>query len=72
VRESLPDLLLQFGYAAQAFSSSEAFLASRAVTRTSCLILEPTAYRSIDRDPSVRTALITSCGTDAGVSMARM
>ena len=40
VRESLPDLLRQFGYAAQAFSSSEAFLASGAVTQTSCLILD--------------------------------
>jgi FixJ family two-component response regulator len=40
VRESLPDLLRQFGYAAQAFSSSEAFLTSGAVTETSCLILD--------------------------------
>jgi FixJ family two-component response regulator len=40
VRESLPDLLRQFGYAAQAFSSSEAFLASGAATETSCLILD--------------------------------
>jgi FixJ family two-component response regulator len=40
VRESLPDLLRQFGYAAEAFSSSEAFLASGAVTETSCLILD--------------------------------
>lgn len=28
VRESLPDLLRQFGFAAQAFSSAEGFLAS--------------------------------------------
>ena len=28
VRESLPDMLRQFGFAAQAFSSAEAFLAS--------------------------------------------
>ena len=40
VRESLPDLLRQFGYAARAFSSSEAFLASGIVTETSCLILD--------------------------------
>jgi len=40
VRESLPDLLRQFGYAARAFSSSEAFLASGVVTETSCLILD--------------------------------
>src|SRR6185436_3313091 len=40
VRESLPDLLRQFGYAARAFSSSEAFLAAGVVTETSCLILD--------------------------------
>jgi len=40
VRESLPDLLRQFGFAAEAFSSSEAFLASDVVTETSCLILD--------------------------------
>jgi FixJ family two-component response regulator len=40
VRESLPDLLRQFGFAAQAFSSAEAFLASEAVGETSCLILD--------------------------------
>ena len=33
VRESLPDLLRQFGFAAQAFSSAEAFLASEVVER---------------------------------------
>ena len=33
VRESLPDLLRQFGFAAQAFSSAEAFLASEFVSR---------------------------------------
>ena len=40
VRESLPDLLRQFGFAAQAFSSAEAFLGSEAVSETSCLILD--------------------------------
>jgi FixJ family two-component response regulator len=40
VRESLPDLLRQFGFAVQAFSSAEAFLASAAVNETSCLILD--------------------------------
>jgi FixJ family two-component response regulator len=40
VRESLPDLLRQFGFAAQAFSSAEAFLASEVVNETSCLILD--------------------------------
>jgi FixJ family two-component response regulator len=40
VRESLPDLLRQFGFAAQAFSSAEAFLASEFVGQTDCLILD--------------------------------
>jgi FixJ family two-component response regulator len=40
VRESLPDLLRQFGFAAEAFSSAEAFLASDAVGETSCLLLD--------------------------------
>ena len=40
VRESLPDLLRQFGFAAQAFSSGEAFLASDVVGDTSCLLLD--------------------------------
>jgi FixJ family two-component response regulator len=40
VRESLPDLLREVGFAAQAFSSAEAFLASDVVSETSCLILD--------------------------------
>ena len=40
VRESLPDLLRQFGFAAQAFSSADAFLASESVSQTRCLILD--------------------------------
>jgi FixJ family two-component response regulator len=40
VRESLPDLLRQFGFAAEAFSSAEAFLASDVVNTTRCLLLD--------------------------------
>ena len=40
VRESLPDLLRQFGFAAEAFPSAEAFLASEALSDTRCLILD--------------------------------
>jgi FixJ family two-component response regulator len=40
VRESLPDLLRQLGFDAQAFPSAEAFLASELVGRTGCLILD--------------------------------
>jgi FixJ family two-component response regulator len=40
VRESLPDLLREFGFAVAAFSSAEAFLASGQVDATRCLILD--------------------------------
>jgi FixJ family two-component response regulator len=40
VRESLPDLLREFGYSARAFSSAEEFLASDCVGETRCLILD--------------------------------
>ena len=40
VRESLPDLLREFGYSVRAFSSAEEFLASDCVGQTGCLILD--------------------------------
>jgi FixJ family two-component response regulator len=40
VRESLPDLLREFGFAARAFATAEEFLASDCVTHTNCLILD--------------------------------
>jgi FixJ family two-component response regulator len=40
VRESLPDLLKEFGFASRAFSSPEEFLASGCVPQTRCLILD--------------------------------
>jgi FixJ family two-component response regulator len=40
VRESLPDLLGEFGFAARPFSSAEDFLASDCVDQTRCLILD--------------------------------
>jgi CheY-like chemotaxis protein len=40
VRESLPDLLKEFGFAARAFSSAQEFLASDCVGQTRCLILD--------------------------------
>jgi FixJ family two-component response regulator len=40
VRESLPDLLREFGFAARAFSSAEEFLVSDCVGQTRCLILD--------------------------------
>ena len=40
VRESLPDLLKEFGFASRVFSSAEEFLVSDAVSETNCLILD--------------------------------
>jgi FixJ family two-component response regulator len=41
VRESMPDLLREFGFAAHAFSSAEEFLlASESIGETRCLILD--------------------------------
>jgi FixJ family two-component response regulator len=42
VRESLPPLVEAFGFAARAFASAEAFLASDAIRVTGCLILDVT------------------------------
>jgi FixJ family two-component response regulator len=42
VRESLPDLLREFGFRAKAFSSAEAFLESGSLDETGCLILDVT------------------------------
>jgi FixJ family two-component response regulator len=40
VRESLPDLLKEFGFKVLAFSSADEFLASESVDRTQCLVLD--------------------------------
>ncbi|WP_374191200.1 response regulator transcription factor [Caballeronia sp. S22] len=42
VRESLPDLLHEFGFVSQAFASAEDFLASGCVAQADCLILDVT------------------------------
>jgi FixJ family two-component response regulator len=40
VRESLPDLLREFGFATRSFSSAEEFLASDSLVQTGCLVLD--------------------------------
>jgi FixJ family two-component response regulator len=40
LRESLPDLLREFGFSARAFSSGQEFLSSEYVDETRCLILD--------------------------------
>jgi FixJ family two-component response regulator len=42
VRESLPDLVREFGYGVRAFSSAEEFLVSDCIGQTDCLILDIT------------------------------
>ena len=40
VRESLPDLLREFGFDAEVFGAAEEFLASESLERTHCLVLD--------------------------------
>ncbi len=40
VRESLPDLLREFGFAVETFASAEEFLASGRIGETRCLIVD--------------------------------
>lgn len=40
IRESLPGLLKEFGFASETFSSAEEFLASDGISRSQCLILD--------------------------------
>jgi len=40
VRESVPNLLLQVGFASQAFASAEAFLTADVADATSCLVVD--------------------------------
>jgi FixJ family two-component response regulator len=57
VRESLPDLLRELGYASRAFASAEAFLACDCIHDMRCLILDiampgmsgPELYRELMR-----------------------
>jgi FixJ family two-component response regulator len=74
VRESLPDLLNEFGFAAQTFSSAEEFLASASIAETSCLVLDvampgmtgPDLQRELTRlDQSIPIVFITAQRDDA-------
>lgn len=40
IRESLPDLIREFGFSANTFSSAEEFLESDSLNKTGCLILD--------------------------------
>jgi FixJ family two-component response regulator len=69
VRESLPDLLNEFGFEAQTFSSAEEFLGSKSVDETRCLVLDvampgmtgPDLQRELTRrDRSIPIVFITA------------
>lgn len=71
VRESLPDLVKEFGFAVKAFSSAEEFLASEWVCVTDCLILDiampgmsgPDLQRKLkSRDKEIPIIFITGHG----------
>ena len=73
VRESLPHLLRKFGFAAQAFSSAEEFLASEFVGQTRCLILDiampgmsgPALQKELSRrQQAIPIVFITAHGDD--------
>jgi FixJ family two-component response regulator len=74
VRESLPDLLREFGFAVEAFASAEEFLASDRLGETSCLILDvampgmsgPDLHRElVRRQQKIPTVFITAHGSEA-------
>jgi FixJ family two-component response regulator len=69
VRESLPDLLREFGFAVRAFSSAEDFLISDCADATRCLILDvampgmsgPELQQELDhRDRKIPVVFITA------------
>ena len=69
VRESLPDLLKEFGFEAQTFSSAEEFLESESIAGTRCLVLDvampgmtgPDLQRELkNRDQSIPIVFITA------------
>jgi FixJ family two-component response regulator len=74
VRESLPDLLRELGFTAQAFASAEEFLASDHIDETCCLILDvampgmsgPDLVRElVNRQQRIPTVFITAHGSEA-------
>ena len=76
LRESLPDLVREFGYSAQAFSSAEAFLASDYVDQARCLILDvsmppgmsgPDLQRELSRRRREIPIIFITPGTDKTV-----
>jgi len=75
VRESLPDLLREFGFAVEAFSSAEEFLASEVVGQTKCLILDvampgmsgPALQRELQRRQSAIPIVFITAHADESI-----
>ena len=74
VRESLPDLLRELGFAAKAFASADEFLRSGSLSATRCLILDiampgmsgPDLQRELTRRGlAIRIILITARADEA-------
>ena len=74
VRESLPDLLKEFGFSVNAFSSAQEFLESDSIGTTRCLILDvampgmtgPELHRElVRRGQPIPTIFITAHRDDA-------
>ena len=74
VREALPDLLRELGFAARAFASAEEFLASGLVDETSCLVLDiampgmsgPDLQRELTRRSQSLPIVFITANEDAG------
>jgi FixJ family two-component response regulator len=77
VREALPDLLRELGFSAEAFSSAEQFIASGAVDRSSCLILDiamsgmsgPELRLELKRRGKMVPSIFITATMDAGVRL---
>src|SRR5262249_50084725 len=59
VRESLPDLLRELGFEAEAFASAGDFLASDAIDETRCLVLDITMPEM--SGPDLQEELVRQC-----------
>lgn len=75
VRESLPDLLKELGFASQTFSSAEEFLAADRYSSTKCLILDvampgmsgPELQQELNRRKSKIPIIFITAQQDQGV-----
>jgi len=75
VRESLPDLLWEVGYAAEAFASAEEFLDRGDLRRTKCLVLDvampgmsgPELQRELQRRGTAIPVVFITAHADEGL-----